>query len=90
MHFLTLNIYHPDLSSNDQDFIKIHNAYKTLSDPTARAVYDMSLEACRSLCRFQFPFRVLSEDGIVAEIFTGSLARNLIVGVLNIFESFVG
>ena len=49
-----------------------------------------SQEACRSLCKFQFPFRVLSEDGIVAGIFTGNLARNLIVGVLNIFESFVG
>ncbi|GAY36190.1 hypothetical protein CUMW_279520 [Citrus unshiu] len=36
-------VYHPDLSSNDQDFIKIHYAYETLSDPTARAVYDMSL-----------------------------------------------
>ncbi|KAH9751596.1 Beta-myrcene/(E)-beta-ocimene synthase 2 [Citrus sinensis] len=35
-------------------------------------------EACRSLCKFQFSFRVLSEDDIVAGIFTGSLARNLI------------
>ncbi|KAH9751601.1 Beta-myrcene/(E)-beta-ocimene synthase 2 [Citrus sinensis] len=48
-------------------------------------------EACRSLCKFQFSFRVLSEDDIVAGIFTGSLARNLIVGVLAlIFGSFVG
>ncbi|KAH9679874.1 hypothetical protein KPL71_026315 [Citrus sinensis] len=48
-------------------------------------------EACRSLCKFQFSFRVLSEDDIVAGSFTGSLTRNLIVGVLAlIFGSFVG
>ena len=40
-------VYHLDLSSNDQDFIEIHNAYETLSDPTARAVYDMSLVSRR-------------------------------------------
>ncbi|KAK9175088.1 hypothetical protein WN944_027094 [Citrus x changshan-huyou] len=50
-----------------------------------------SHEACRSLCKFQFSFRVLSKDDIVAGIFTRSLARNLIVGVLAlIFGSFVG
>ncbi|KAK9211835.1 hypothetical protein WN943_001213 [Citrus x changshan-huyou] len=55
------------------------------------ALYDRQVrEACRSLCKFQFSFRVLSEDDIVAGIFTGSLARNLIIGVLNIFENFVG
>ncbi|KAL9416901.1 hypothetical protein AB3S75_039979 [Citrus x aurantiifolia] len=49
------------------------------------------VEACRSLCKFQFSFRVLLEDDIVAGIFTGSLARNLIVGVFAlIFGSFVG
>ncbi|XP_038996198.1 chaperone protein dnaJ 11, chloroplastic-like [Hibiscus syriacus] len=39
-------VYHPDAmgsSSNGRDFIVIRNAYATLSDPTARAVYDMSL-----------------------------------------------
>ena len=50
-----------------------------------------SQEACRSLCNFQFSFRVLSEDDIVAGIFTRNLARNLIVGVLAlIFGNFVG
>ncbi|XP_052287705.1 uncharacterized protein LOC127899044 isoform X1 [Citrus sinensis] len=49
------------------------------------------VEACRLLCKFQFSFRVLSEDDIVAGIFTGSLARNLIVGVFAlIFGSVVG
>ncbi|XP_009339274.2 chaperone protein dnaJ 11, chloroplastic [Pyrus x bretschneideri] len=40
--------YHPDASgseSDGRDFIQIHNAYATLSDPAARAVYDMSLGA---------------------------------------------
>ncbi|KAK1551094.1 hypothetical protein Q3G72_030177 [Acer saccharum] len=40
-------VYHPDLSvasSNGRDFIEIHNAYETLSDLAARAVYDLSLE----------------------------------------------
>lgn len=39
-------VYHPDAnrsSSDGRDFIEIRNAYATLSDPTARAVYDMSL-----------------------------------------------
>ncbi|XP_022734470.1 chaperone protein dnaJ 11, chloroplastic-like [Durio zibethinus] len=41
-------VYHPDAmgsSSDGTDFIEIRNAYATLSDPTARAVYDMSLRA---------------------------------------------
>ncbi|KAJ4826897.1 hypothetical protein Tsubulata_010081 [Turnera subulata] len=37
--------YHPDAGrkSDGRDFIEIHNAYETLSDPAARAVYDLSL-----------------------------------------------
>lgn len=41
-------MYHPDaspLQSDGRDFIQIHNAYETLSDPAARAVYDLSLGA---------------------------------------------
>ncbi|KAJ6293501.1 hypothetical protein OIU76_025880 [Salix suchowensis] len=46
-------IYHPDaISSHDHDeesdggdFIEINSAYETLSDPAARAVYDLSLSA---------------------------------------------
>ncbi|GMJ16011.1 hypothetical protein HRI_005270300 [Hibiscus trionum] len=41
-------VYHPDAmgsSSDGRDFIEIRNAYATLSDPMARAVYDMSLGA---------------------------------------------
>ncbi|KAK9200863.1 hypothetical protein WN944_016062 [Citrus x changshan-huyou] len=40
-------VYHPDLSGNGRDFIEIHNGYETLSYPTARAVYDMSLASRR-------------------------------------------
>ncbi|KAK4751560.1 hypothetical protein SAY87_005042 [Trapa incisa] len=40
-------VYHPDSASqtksDGRDFIEIHNAYATLSDPAARAVYDLSL-----------------------------------------------
>ncbi|KAI3686159.1 hypothetical protein L1987_79832 [Smallanthus sonchifolius] len=40
--------YHPDASGSEQndddrDFIDIHNAYATLSDATARALYDLKL-----------------------------------------------
>nr|XP_043618841.1 chaperone protein dnaJ 11, chloroplastic-like [Erigeron canadensis] len=39
-------IYHPDASSRNHgdhhDFIDIHNAYATLSDPEARAMYDQT------------------------------------------------
>ncbi|XP_039002345.1 chaperone protein dnaJ 11, chloroplastic-like [Hibiscus syriacus] len=39
-------VFHPDATgspSDGRDFIEIRNAYATLSDPTARAMYDMSL-----------------------------------------------
>ncbi|XP_050236046.1 chaperone protein dnaJ 11, chloroplastic [Mercurialis annua] len=46
-------LYHPDaivhydeeVRSDGHDFMEIHNAYETLSDPAARALYDLSLEA---------------------------------------------
>jgi len=39
-------MYHPDaVRSDGQDFMEIHNAYATLSDPAARALYDLSLGA---------------------------------------------
>ena len=31
--------------SDDRDFIEIHNTNKTLSDPVARAIYNLSLMA---------------------------------------------
>ncbi|XP_028752830.1 chaperone protein dnaJ 11, chloroplastic [Neltuma alba] len=45
-------LYHPDSAvrqseSDGRDFIAIHNAYETLSDPSARALYDLSLRAAR-------------------------------------------
>ncbi|GAY68955.1 hypothetical protein CUMW_268200 [Citrus unshiu] len=40
-------VYHLDLSGNGRDFIEIQNSYATLSDPTARAVYDMCLVSKR-------------------------------------------
>ncbi|KAK4744077.1 hypothetical protein SAY87_010389 [Trapa incisa] len=40
-------LYHPDamsrLESDGGDFIEINNAYATLSDPAARALYDLSM-----------------------------------------------
>ncbi|CAL5390214.1 unnamed protein product [Camellia sinensis] len=45
-------VYHPDTSSSShsdssdgRDFIEIHKAYTTLSDPAAKALYDLSLSA---------------------------------------------
>ncbi|KAI3769107.1 hypothetical protein L6452_00205 [Arctium lappa] len=39
-------VYHPDASDfnrhgGDRDFVEIHEAYETLSDPEARATYDL-------------------------------------------------
>ncbi|XP_010272528.1 PREDICTED: chaperone protein dnaJ 11, chloroplastic-like [Nelumbo nucifera] len=43
--------YHPDASFSSEpdasDFIEIHNAYATLSDPMARARYDLSIGSTR-------------------------------------------
>ncbi|KAL3734553.1 hypothetical protein ACJRO7_023840 [Eucalyptus globulus] len=41
--------YHPDAAgeTDGRDFIQIHSAYETLSDPAARAVYDLSLGSGR-------------------------------------------
>ncbi|CAK9148904.1 unnamed protein product [Ilex paraguariensis] len=41
-------LYHPDafsqsLESDGREFIEIHNAYATLSDPSTRAIYDLTL-----------------------------------------------
>ncbi|XP_058114763.1 chaperone protein dnaJ 11, chloroplastic-like [Magnolia sinica] len=36
--------FHPDTGSDGRDFIQIHEAYATLSDPAARAVYDRSMQ----------------------------------------------
>ncbi|KAL4325359.1 hypothetical protein GQ457_11G012180 [Hibiscus cannabinus] len=47
-------VFHPDAMgspSDGRDFIEIRNAYATLSDPTARAMYDMSLAGTRSRVR---------------------------------------
>ncbi|XP_008775970.1 chaperone protein dnaJ 11, chloroplastic [Phoenix dactylifera] len=37
--------FHPDVApaAGGADFLEIHRAYKTLSDPTARARYDISI-----------------------------------------------
>ncbi|KAG2684568.1 hypothetical protein I3760_10G083100 [Carya illinoinensis] len=54
--------YHPDAvhSSSDPDvrgFIEIHNAYATLSDPVARAHYDLSIGAATSAAAPARPYR---------------------------------
>ncbi|KAL9447847.1 hypothetical protein AB3S75_015341 [Citrus x aurantiifolia] len=43
----TAKVYHLDLSGNGRDFTEIHNTYEALSDPKAKAVYDMSLVSRR-------------------------------------------
>ncbi|EPS72425.1 hypothetical protein M569_02347, partial [Genlisea aurea] len=62
-------LYHPDASSRfldsissspddgGGDFIEIHNAYATLSDPDARAVYDCDLMKSSIQNRGRGPFR---------------------------------
>ncbi|KAG1327380.1 chaperone protein dnaJ 11, chloroplastic [Cocos nucifera] len=37
--------FHPDVApaAGGADFLEIHRAYRTLSDPTARARYDLSI-----------------------------------------------
>lgn len=52
-------IYHPDSAEHrsepdGKDFIEIHNAYATLSDPSARAIYDLSLIAVHGGIRRPF------------------------------------
>ncbi|CAL5202412.1 unnamed protein product [Lathyrus oleraceus] len=53
-------VYHPDAAAqrlpeyDDSDFIEIRKAYETLSDPSARAVYDMSLMAAECERNRQF------------------------------------
>ncbi|KAA8527111.1 hypothetical protein F0562_008660 [Nyssa sinensis] len=58
-------LYHPDASRSDaadgRDFIEIHNAYATLSDPAARALYDVSLSAGLRRRRFGLSARNDSE-----------------------------
>ncbi|XP_058112985.1 chaperone protein dnaJ 11, chloroplastic-like [Magnolia sinica] len=39
--------FHPDVGSDGSDFMEIHDAYATLSDPTARSHYDLSIRAGR-------------------------------------------
>lgn len=36
-------VKHPEESFDGRDFIEIHNAYATLSDPAAREMYDLTL-----------------------------------------------
>ncbi|XP_011005773.1 PREDICTED: chaperone protein dnaJ 11, chloroplastic-like [Populus euphratica] len=50
-------LHHPDITPSDrdgQDFIDIHNAYATLSDPAARASYDLSIRASAPCYRFRY------------------------------------
>ncbi|WOG97884.1 hypothetical protein DCAR_0417225 [Daucus carota subsp. sativus] len=52
-------MHHPDSSESTDggDFIRIHKAYTTLSDPSARALYDLSLRAAakmRDRRRFEY------------------------------------
>lgn len=44
--------FHPDAGSDGQDFMEIHEAYATLCDPTARALYDRSIGGAAGRFRF--------------------------------------
>ncbi|XXG72430.1 hypothetical protein AAC387_Pa07g1526 [Persea americana] len=44
--------FHPDAGSDGRDFMEIHEAYATLSDPTARALYDHSIGSMRQFVEF--------------------------------------
>ncbi|KAJ1390354.1 DnaJ domain containing protein [Sesbania bispinosa] len=54
-------LYHPDAvvrrspEYDGGDFIQIRNAYETLSDPSARAMYDLSLAAAHGGRHRRFP-----------------------------------
>ncbi|KAJ4981081.1 hypothetical protein NE237_031918 [Protea cynaroides] len=66
-------VYHPDtatLGSDAHDFITIHNAYATLSDPTARARYDLSIGGRR-----RFSFISSSADGTCPGFVVGRTRR---------------
>ncbi|KAJ4976670.1 hypothetical protein NE237_001776 [Protea cynaroides] len=54
-------LYHPDAATSDSDarnFIEIHKAYATLSDPSARARYDLSIAGPR---RFSYSSAAASD-----------------------------
>lgn len=64
-------LYHPDAvvrrhpEADGEDFIEIRNAYETLSDPSARAMYDLSLTAANGgrHRRFPTPLRMNRNSG---------------------------
>lgn len=58
-------LYHPDSAlhrsePDGRDFIEIHNAYATLSDPSARALYDLS---SMTVHRIRRPFSYAAQNG---------------------------
>lgn len=57
--------YHPDSASlecdSTRDFIEIHEAYATLSDPASRARYDLSLSSLAARC-FGYSTSAASSD----------------------------
>ncbi|GMH25057.1 hypothetical protein Nepgr_026900 [Nepenthes gracilis] len=57
-------LHHPDASPSDgRHFIEIHSAYETLSDPDARAIYDLSLGLRQRQRRLSSPtFGFRTED----------------------------
>ncbi|KAJ1410849.1 DnaJ domain containing protein [Sesbania bispinosa] len=60
-------VYHPDSAvrrseCDERDFIEIHDAYETLSNPSTRALYDLSLMAATHSGRNSFSSSVAPND----------------------------
>ncbi|KAI3969554.1 hypothetical protein MKX01_020115 [Papaver californicum] len=67
---------HPDVStseSDSRDFMEIHKAYTTLSDPTARANYDLSI--ARSSVRYGYGIRMPNRSSPSDFMVVGQMRR---------------
>uniref|UniRef100_A0A5B7B8I5 Putative Chaperone DnaJ-domain superfamily protein n=1 Tax=Davidia involucrata TaxID=16924 RepID=A0A5B7B8I5_DAVIN len=70
-------VLHPDVASNGQkdtsadEFMKIHAAYATLSDPEKRADYDSTLFRRRRQLSSQFSMSPSSSTAVMSSSFSG-------------------
>ncbi|XVF35954.1 hypothetical protein REPUB_Repub19eG0016300 [Reevesia pubescens] len=68
-------VLHPDVSANGQthEFIKVHEAYSTLSDPEKRADYDRTLFRPKRSCAVSASAASMSSS--MASVFSGYTRR---------------
>ncbi|KAI3850306.1 hypothetical protein MKX03_028862 [Papaver bracteatum] len=67
---------HPDVAtseSDSRDFMEIHKAYTTLSDPTARASYDLSI--ARSSVRYGYGIGMTNQSSPSDFMVVGQMRR---------------